>query len=132
MFAKLFILYGFVAVSLTLPVLPFSEPVPILQQNQEINPDGSFKWNYQSEDGSSQNQQGQLKQVGTEEAGEVVQGSASWIDPEGGAHQISYVADENGYKPSSADLPVAPEIPQAIVRALEWIADHPALEEQTK
>ncbi|XP_066260175.1 endocuticle structural glycoprotein SgAbd-4-like [Euwallacea similis] len=132
MFAKLFILYGLVALSLTLPTPHAPEPVPILEQSQEINPDGSFKWNYQSEDGTSQNQQGQLKEVGPEEAGEVVEGSASWVDPEGGAHQISYVADENGYRPSSADLPVAPEIPQAIIRALEWIATHPAPEEPTK
>ncbi|ENN72697.1 hypothetical protein D910_00628 [Dendroctonus ponderosae] len=55
----------------------------------------------------------------------VLQGSASWTDSEGNPHQLSYVADENGYQPQSDDIPQAPEIPAAIARALEYIAAHP-------
>ncbi|KAF7286184.1 hypothetical protein GWI33_007144 [Rhynchophorus ferrugineus] len=100
------------------------QPVPIVSQTGDVRPDGSFEWSYQSGDGSAQQQSGQLKQIG-KEAGEAVQGSASWTDPEGGQHQLTYVADENGYQPQSADIPVPPPIPQAILRALEWIAAHP-------
>ncbi|KAF7264050.1 endocuticle structural glycoprotein SgAbd-3-like [Rhynchophorus ferrugineus] len=100
------------------------QQVPIVSQTGDVSPDGSYEWSYQSGDGSAQQQSGQLKQIG-DSAGEVVQGSASWTDPEGGQHQLTYVADENGYQPQSADIPVPPPIPQAILRALEWIAAHP-------
>ncbi|KAF7286181.1 hypothetical protein GWI33_007141 [Rhynchophorus ferrugineus] len=104
------------------------EEVPIVSQSGDVSPDGTFEWSYQSGDGTAQQQSGQLKQIG-EEAGEAVQGSASWTDPEGGSHQLTYVADENGYQPQSADIPVAPEIPAAIARSLAWIAAHPQPEE---
>ncbi|XP_076256905.1 endocuticle structural glycoprotein SgAbd-1-like [Rhynchophorus ferrugineus] len=121
MFAKVVVLSGLVAVVLGAAL---QEPVAILSQNSDVSPDGSFQWNYESADGTAQQQSGQLKQVG-EEAGEAVSGSASYTDPEGNSHQLSYVADENGYQPQSADIPVAPEIPAAIARALAWNAAHP-------
>lgn len=55
----------------------------------------------------------------------VMQGAASWTDNEGGQHQLTYTADENGYQPQSPDIPVPPEIPAAIQRALEYNAAHP-------
>lgn len=120
MFSKIVVLTGLLAVALSLP----QQQVPIVSQSEDISPDGSFQWSYQSGDGSSQQQAGQLKQLG-HDAGEVIQGSAGWTDPEGGQHQLTYIADENGYQPQSADLPVGPEIPAAILRSLEWIAAHP-------
>ena len=54
----------------------------------------------------------------------------AWTDPEGGKHQLSYVADENGFQPQGADVPVAPEVPAQIARALEWIAQHPEPEQK--
>lgn len=55
-----------------------------------------------------------------------IHGSFEWVSPEGEHIQVSYVADENGYQPSSALLPVAPPIPAAIQRAIEYIAAHPS------
>lgn len=125
MFSKVVVFSGLLALVLSLP----QQQVPIVSQSEDVSPDGSFKWSYQSGDGSSQEQSGQLKQLGPE-AGQVVQGSATWTDPQGGQHKLSYIADENGYQPQSADLPVGPEIPAAILRALQWIAAHPEPENQ--
>lgn len=93
----------------------------------DSSPDGSFQWSYQSEDGSSQQQSGQ-QIVPT--GGQAIQGEARWYDPEGGAHVLQYVADERGYLPTSADLPVGPEIPPAILRSVQWNLAHP--EEETE
>lgn len=39
------------------------EPVAILAQESDIQPDGSFKWSFESADGVKQEQTGQPKQV---------------------------------------------------------------------
>ncbi|XP_030078546.1 larval cuticle protein 1-like [Drosophila hydei] len=54
-----------------------------------------------------------------------IHGSFSWVSPEGEKIVVSYVADENGYQPKSDSLPTPPPIPEAIQRALEWIAANP-------
>ncbi|XP_061396111.1 larval cuticle protein 2-like [Musca vetustissima] len=56
-------------------------------------------------------------------------GDFSWISPEGEHIAVQYVADENGYQPSSALLPTPPPIPEAILKALEYIRTHPPKEE---
>ncbi|KAF7286198.1 hypothetical protein GWI33_007158 [Rhynchophorus ferrugineus] len=129
MFSKIVIFSGVLAVVLSAAV-PAQEPVAILSQSADVQPDGSFQWNYESADGTKQEQSAVVRQVG-EEVVPVVQGSASWVDAEGVAHELRYVADENGYQPQSADIPVAPEVPAAIARALQWIAAHPAPAEES-
>lgn len=66
-------------------------------------------FSYQSDNGISQNEQGQLRQIPGDEAPSIaVQGQYSYTDPEGLQHSLSYVADENGFQPQSADIPQAP------------------------
>ncbi|KAF7276834.1 hypothetical protein GWI33_009737 [Rhynchophorus ferrugineus] len=128
MFSKLVVYSGLLAVVLSAAV-PAQDPVPVVSQTSDIQPDGSFQWSYESGDGSKQEQSAVIRQVG-EVSVPVLQGSVSWTDAEGVAHEVRYVADENGYQPQSADLPVAPEVPAAITRALQWIAAHPAPAEE--
>ncbi|XP_030757649.1 uncharacterized protein LOC115883426 [Sitophilus oryzae] len=96
----------------------------ILSQSQDTNPDGSYHYSFETENGINQQQSGEPRQIG-KEVGVVVQGSASWTDSEGNGHQLNYVADENGYQPQSPDIPVPPAVPEQIARALEWIRSHP-------
>ncbi|CAG9769053.1 unnamed protein product [Ceutorhynchus assimilis] len=116
------------AVSATVLGAPQQKPqgkeVPIISQESDIQPDGSFKWSFEGGDGTKAEASGQPKQI-DKETPVVIQGSASWTDDQGGQHQLTYVADENGYQPQSPDIPVAPEIPAAIQRALEYNAAHP-------
>ncbi|XP_050299918.1 endocuticle structural glycoprotein ABD-4-like [Anthonomus grandis grandis] len=109
---------------------PAAEPVAIVVQNSDIQPDGSFQWNFEAADGTKQEQSGALKAGATpEDSIATVQGAIAWVDPEGNQHELKYVADENGFQPQGADLPVPPEIPAQIARALEYIAAHPQPEE---
>ncbi|XP_058979642.1 larval cuticle protein 2-like [Musca domestica] len=55
-------------------------------------------------------------------------GDFSWVSPEGEHIAVQYVADENGYQPNSALLPTPPPIPEAILKALEYIRTHPPKE----
>ncbi|XP_037947321.1 larval cuticle protein 2-like [Teleopsis dalmanni] len=70
------------------------------------------------------------KAVGDEHGN--VHGEFSWVDPNGEHVQISYVADENGYQPTGAWIPVPPPIPAAILKSLEYIRTHPANDEVSR
>ncbi|KAH8301622.1 hypothetical protein KR059_006893, partial [Drosophila kikkawai] len=57
-----------------------------------------------------------------------IDGAFEWVSPEGEHVRVTYKADENGYQPQSDLLPVAPPIPEAIVRAIAYIQAHPSKE----
>lgn len=135
MFTKLVLLSALVAVALSAPYVSGGgsplEPVPILKQTSDVLPDGSFHWSYESGDRTQQEQTGSVKAGPTpDESIASVQGSASWFDLEGKPHELTYVADENGFQAQGADIPVTPEIPAQIARALDWIAAHPQPESE--
>lgn len=101
-----------------------NEDAGVLRHEQEVNPD-SFKYAVKLDNSVDVEQQGNLE-------GEEwkVKGQSGWTSPEGEAVQIQYVADANGYQVLSANppLPTPPPIPEAIQRAIEWIAAHPSKE----
>lgn len=57
-------------------------------------------------------------------------GSYEYVSPEGEHIKVSYVADETGYHPESDVLPTPPPVPEAILRAIEYINAHPSHEEE--
>ncbi|XP_018571569.1 endocuticle structural glycoprotein SgAbd-2 [Anoplophora glabripennis] len=107
-----------------------TEPIPIISQDVEIGLDGSYKSSYETGNGIIVQEQGILKNAGDKEIeAEEVQGSFQYTAPDGTPIQLSYIANENGFQPQGAHLPVPPEVPEAIQRALEYIASEPATEE---
>jgi len=121
--------YGSVKVNRAANNAPGQEAnAQILRQESDIQPEGSYSWSYETDNGISANEAAQIQVKGPEEAQKTAQGQFQWTSPEGEAVQISYIADENGYQPQGANLPTpppAPEIPAAIQRALDYIAAHP-------
>lgn len=109
---------------------------PILKQEQDVNFDGSYISSFETGNGIVFQEQGQLKNAGNpqSEAEEVV-GTSQYTAPDGTLIVLKYLANENGFQPEGAHLPVAPTpppIPLAILRSIEYNAAHPEQEEPQK
>ncbi|CAB0033986.1 unnamed protein product [Trichogramma brassicae] len=80
-------------------------PVAILRQTNDIYPDGSYAYSYETENGIAHQEQG---------------GSYGYTAPDGTPYVITYVADQNGYQPQGEHLPKPHPIPEAIARSIEY------------
>ncbi|CAD7013194.1 uncharacterized protein LOC105664539 [Ceratitis capitata] len=72
----------------------------ILQQDVEQNHDGTYTYSYETENGIQAEERGVPVKLGTEEQKEVVEGSYSYVTPDGMRVIVKYTADENGYHPT--------------------------------
>ena len=68
----------------------------------------SLIYSFETSDGQTREEQAELKNVGTENEAISVKGSFSFIGDDGQTYTVTYIADENGFQPSAAHLPVAP------------------------
>ncbi|XP_046424905.1 endocuticle structural glycoprotein SgAbd-2-like [Neodiprion fabricii] len=119
----------FLIVSLSLAVVAsaqYKEPLnqnyaKILRQDQEVNPDGTYDFTYETENGISAAAKG--GPVGSGPNGELViqeEGGFQYTAPDGQVIAVRYIAGPNGFVPEGAHLPVAPPIPEAILRSIEF------------
>ncbi|XP_022218618.2 larval cuticle protein 65Ag1-like isoform X2 [Drosophila obscura] len=92
------------ALALAAPV----DDVTILRSESDVGPE-SFKYAFETSDGSAADAVGQLNNVGTEQEAISVKGSYRFIADDGVTYEVTYIADENGFQPQGAHLPVAPE-----------------------
>nr|XP_014099761.1 uncharacterized protein LOC106624542 [Bactrocera oleae] len=72
----------------------------ILQQENELNYDGTYKYSYETENGIQAEERGMPVKLGTEEQKEVVEGSYSYVTADGLRVIVKYTADENGFHPT--------------------------------
>ena len=86
-----------------------------------ISEDGSYAFAFDTSNGISASESGNEAEV---------HGSVKYVSPEGIPIQLSYTADEHGFHPEGAHLPVAPPVPEHILRALEYIRQHPYQEDK--
>ncbi|XP_045468992.1 endocuticle structural glycoprotein SgAbd-2-like [Harmonia axyridis] len=93
--------------------------IAILRFNNDNNGEGTYRFEYETENKIAQQESGQLKNAGTDQESNVVQGSYSYIGQDGQTYTVDYVADDQGFRASGAHLPVAPEIPEEIRKSLE-------------
>lgn len=82
-------------------------------------------YRYETENGIQSSASGTLKNPGTPDEAQVIQGGYSYIAPDGTPIQVTYFADETGFHVEGAHLPVPPPIPPAIQRSLEFLRSLP-------
>ncbi|EDV41233.1 uncharacterized protein Dana_GF10918 [Drosophila ananassae] len=99
------VLFALFALAVAAPAGP---EVTILRSESDVGPE-SFKYGWETSDGQSAQADGHLNNVGTENESLAVRGSFSFVADDGQTYTVNYVADENGFQPQGAHLPVAPE-----------------------
>ncbi|XP_045493006.1 uncharacterized protein LOC123692315 [Colias croceus] len=77
----------------------------------------SYNFAWELSDGTKHEEQGQLKNIGTENESSVVQGQYAWIGPDGVQYTVTYIADENGFQPQIQQGPGG-AVPSAVVASL--------------
>ncbi|XP_017838539.1 LOW QUALITY PROTEIN: cuticle protein CP14.6 [Drosophila busckii] len=90
----------------------FDANAVILKQNFDLNPDGSYQYNYETSNGIRADEAGYLKNPGSQLEAQVMQGSYSYTGPDGVVYTINYIADENGYRAEGAHIPTPPPVPR--------------------
>ena len=92
----------------------------VLREASDISPDGSYNFNYETDNGISFQESGSPRVQGPEGPAVASQGSYSFVAPDGVQYTVTYVADENGFQAQGAHLPVAPPVPEAIQRSIQY------------
>ncbi|XP_071540371.1 cuticle protein AMP1A-like [Panulirus ornatus] len=100
------------------------EVARILTDDRTMADDGSsYAFNFDTENGISQQEAGAAITSGSAEGAVAQSGSISFTLPDGQQFEMTYVADEGGFQPESSFLPVAPafphEIPQFVLDQIE-------------
>ncbi|XP_058976703.1 larval cuticle protein 65Ag1-like [Musca domestica] len=100
----------FIIVFAALFALALAAPadVEIVRSESDVGPE-SFQYAFETSDGTKAEAQGQLNNAGSEQEAIAVRGSFSFVADDGQTYTVNYVADENGFQPQGAHLPVAPE-----------------------
>ncbi|XP_050448044.1 endocuticle structural glycoprotein SgAbd-8-like [Cataglyphis hispanica] len=121
-----FLIVSLAIVAVVVAQQPHQQPLAILRQAQDISPEGSYSFGYETENGISASEQGSPQPVGPKgEHAVVAQGQYQYTAPDGTPIAVSYSADETGFHPQGAHLPVAPPVPELIQRAVDYVLAHP-------
>ncbi|XP_063598350.1 cuticle protein AMP1A-like [Penaeus indicus] len=118
---RLIIFACLAAVALARPQRPDSEAETVLDERSD-NGDGNFQYTFQTSNGISSSNAGTPGSEGQSN----MQGSYSFVLPDGTTAEVSFVADENGFQPSSDLLPVAPPLPEHVYELLRIAEDQRA------
>lgn len=87
----------------------------------------NFSCSYETSNGIRAEEQGFIKNPGTNLEAQVMQGSYSYVGPDGVTYTVRYIADENGFRAEGAHLPVppAPIAPVPVQPAFRPVAARP-------
>ncbi|XP_055846617.1 larval cuticle protein 65Ag1-like [Episyrphus balteatus] len=86
-----------------------AEEATVVRSDSNVGPEG-YQFAVETSDGKAHSEEGQLKNIGSEDEAIVVKGQYSYVGDDGVTYSVSYIADENGFQPQGAHLPVAPVV----------------------
>ncbi|CAL8072384.1 unnamed protein product [Orchesella dallaii] len=84
------------------------EEILIIRSESENNADGTYRYLWETSDGTQVEESGYLKPNGNDDPIQVAQGSYQYFSPEGELIRVTYIADENGFQPQGDHLPTPP------------------------
>ncbi|CAH0769289.1 unnamed protein product [Bemisia tabaci] len=102
-------------------------PIPIVKFERDgPNVDGSYKFSYETGNGIAAEEAGALENPGVPEQEAIaVTGFYQYTGPDGVLYKVTYTSGKNGFEPQGAHLPTPPPVPEAIAKALAYIASQP-------
>ncbi|VVC98207.1 unnamed protein product [Leptidea sinapis] len=107
----LIVVLAFVAIAAAVPVGE-KEPTKILRSEFDQKPEGPYVFSYETEDGSSRSETGELKETLDEDNKPhnvvVVRGAFSYVNSDGKIETINYWADETGFHAEGDSVPKTP------------------------
>ena len=86
----------------------------IISQRFDMDQQGNYEYAFQQDDGTAAEQVGRVQPGSQPETGSLSQqGSFTYVGDDGVTYTVAYLADERGFQPQAAHLPVAPaQIPE--------------------
>ncbi|KAJ8956825.1 hypothetical protein NQ318_014239 [Aromia moschata] len=97
-----------VAVALAAPQRTSDKDAIVTRYDSDnIGIDG-YNFAYETSNSISQQESGQVQNLGSENEAIAVRGQFQYVGDDGVTYTVTYVADENGFQPQGAHLPVAP------------------------
>ncbi|KAK9869783.1 hypothetical protein WA026_003515 [Henosepilachna vigintioctopunctata] len=66
---------------------------------------GGYNFAYETSNGISQQEQGQLENAGSEDESIAVRGQYSYVGVDGRTYTVIYIADKNGFQPQGEHIP---------------------------
>ncbi|TKX27925.1 flexible cuticle protein 12-like [Spodoptera litura] len=97
----------FVAAAVAAPASPDADAVVVRYDSDNIGVDG-YNYAVETSNGIAAQEQGQLKNAGTENEAIEVRGQFSYTGPDGVVYTVTYIANEQGFQPQGAHIPQAP------------------------
>lgn len=108
------------------PSAPAGPVIPILSFVNENDGDGNYRFSYETGNGIKAQEEGTVKNKGSDNEIPSVMGTYTYTAPDGQVIEVAYTADEKGFQPSGDLLPTPPPIPEAIAKALAAQGIQPA------
>ncbi|XP_027236377.2 larval cuticle protein LCP-17 [Penaeus vannamei] len=88
------------------PAAPsYAAPIPILKDDRTQSAHGDYSVDFEAANGIAR------QESGSQSYGQAAQGGWRYTSPEGQQVDIAFVADQGGYQPQGAVIPVPPPLP---------------------
>ncbi|KAJ3654484.1 hypothetical protein Zmor_013671 [Zophobas morio] len=91
----------------------------ILRQLGDIDTDGGYHWEYETENKIIAEESGKVHNEGTDAEAMRAKGFYQYTGPDNVVYAVEYTADENGFNAVGDHLPTPPPVPEDIARALQ-------------